>query len=117
TSAPVVIQAGQASSQTISFSPLSNATYGDVVTLSASASSGLTVSYSVISGPATLAGNSLTITGVGAVTVRASQAGNASFNPAPDVDRSFTGTPKLLTATFTVNSKTYDGTASAAIAS
>jgi uncharacterized repeat protein (TIGR01451 family) len=48
------------------------------------------VSYSVVSGPATVSGSTVTLTGTaGVVTIRASQAGNAQYNPAPTVDRSF----------------------------
>ena len=63
------------------------------ITLSATATSSLPVSYSVISGPAVVSGNVLTLTGTtGTVTVQASQAGNAQFNPATSVNRSFTVT-------------------------
>jgi hypothetical protein len=44
----------------------------------------------VISGPATVSGNALTITGAGTVVVEASQAGNAAFSGATPVDQSFT---------------------------
>jgi hypothetical protein len=77
--------------QTIIFGPLSNKTYGDPpFTVSATASSGLAVSFSIVSGPATISGNTVTIIGAGTVTVRASQGGNDNYNPAPDVDQSFT---------------------------
>ena len=63
-------------SQTISFGPLAGQTYGVVpITLSATDTSDLPVSFSVVSGPATLSGNVLTITGAGTVEVEASQAG------------------------------------------
>ena len=77
--------------QSINFSPIGNKTYGDPpFALSATASSGLPVSFAVLSGPATLAGNTLTITGVGVVTVRASQNGDANYEAAADVTQSFT---------------------------
>ena len=61
--------------------------------LNASASpSGLPVSFSIVSGPATVSGSTLTITGVGSVTVRASQAGNATYDAAPNVNQTFTVT-------------------------
>jgi len=41
--------------------------------VSATATSGLTPSYSILSGPATISGNTITITGAGTVVVRASQ--------------------------------------------
>lgn len=76
--------------QNISFNNIGEKTYGDIpFALSASASSGLPVTFTLVSGPATLTGNTITITGVGTVVVRASQAGNDSFNPASDVDQIF----------------------------
>jgi hypothetical protein len=77
--------------QTITFGALANKTFGDPpFDVSATASSGLSVSFAIFSGPATIAGNTVTITGVGTVTVRASQPGNANYNPAPNVDQPFT---------------------------
>ena len=94
-------------SQTITFGALANHTYGDApVTLSASASSGLSVSFSVLSGPASLAGNTLTITGAGTVTVRASQAGNTTY-AATNVDQPFTVNPAQLTVTAQNTNRNY----------
>lgn len=60
------------------------------ILLSATASSGLPVSYSLISGDALLAGNLLSVGSTpGQVVVRASQAGNGNYLAAPDVDNSF----------------------------
>ncbi len=76
--------------QTISFAPLGTQPVGGApLTLSATASSGLPVSYALVSGPATLTGNQLTVTGPGAVTVQASQPGDGEFLPAPSVTRTF----------------------------
>jgi hypothetical protein len=87
------------SSQTITFAPLPNVTYGvSPITLTATASSGLAVSYAV-TGPATLSGSTLKITGAGLVTVTASQAGNSSYPPATPVSRSFTVAKAVLTVT------------------
>src|SRR6185503_2103771 len=58
--------------QTISFGALASKTYGDApFAVTATSSSGLPVSFSIVSGPATIAGNVVTITGAGTVTVRA----------------------------------------------
>ncbi|MCX6917440.1 MAG: hypothetical protein NT167_31135, partial [Verrucomicrobia bacterium] len=57
--------------------------------LSGTASSGLPVAYSLVSGPATLSGNVVTLAGWGTVVVRASQAGNAMYAAAADVVQSF----------------------------
>lgn len=76
--------------QSIVFSTIADRVIGDAAfTPTALASSGLPVNFSIVSGPATMAGNAVTVTGVGAVTVRASQPGDASFNPAADVEKSF----------------------------
>ena len=77
-------------SQTITFPGIADRTFGDApITLVAAASSGLPVNFSVESGPGSLSNNVLALTGAGTVTVRADQAGNGSFNPAPPVDVSF----------------------------
>ena len=86
--------------QTITFGVLPNVTYGVApITLSASASSALPVSFTLTSGPAALSGSTLTITGAGTVTITASQAGNAIYAAATPVVQSFTVNPALLTAT------------------
>ncbi len=77
--------------QNITFPPIASHTFGDSpVPLTAAASSGLLVRFSVVSGPASLTNNVLTLLGAGTVTVQASQAGNDLFNPAPATNVSFT---------------------------
>lgn len=77
--------------QTITFDPLPNKETTDPdFDLVATASSGLPVSFSVTAGPATVSGNTISLTGVaGTVTVEASQAGNSQFNAAIPVSQSF----------------------------
>ncbi len=86
-----VIYAPPVQNQTITFSAISDQTFGNApIQLVAAASSGLPVKFSVVSGPATLSNdNILTLTGAGAVTLEATQAGNDSFSAAPPVDLSF----------------------------
>lgn len=95
--------------QTITFAPLSGKTYGDPsFELAATSSSQLPVSFSVLSGPATISNNTLTITGAGEVIVRASQAGNEQIAAAPNVDRDFTVGKANQTITFDeLTDKTY----------
>ncbi len=50
--------------------------------LQSSASSGLPLTFQIVGGPATINGSVITLTGLGTVTVVASQAGNGSFQPA-----------------------------------
>lgn len=93
--------------QTITFPAIPNKVTTDApFTLSATASSGLPVTFTLVSGPATLSGNTVTLSGqTGTVTIRASQAGNASWNAATPVERSFTvSAPGLLNQTITFNS-------------
>ncbi len=64
---------------------------GDSSTLSATADSGLTVTFGT-STPAicTVSGSSVSLVAAGTCTVTADQAGNASFNPAPQVTLNIT---------------------------
>lgn len=80
--------------QVITFSVIPNKlTTDEPFGISATASSGLPVSLSLVSGPASLNGTTVTLDGTpGTVTIRASQAGNTAYNPAPDVERSFSVT-------------------------
>jgi len=91
--------------QTITFAqPASPVTYGVApITLSASASSGLAVTFSVLSGPATVSGNVLTITGVGTVVVAADQPGNTTYAAAPEVTHSITVYAGPATVAVTAN--------------
>jgi hypothetical protein len=68
--------------------------------LQATASSGLAVTFRVVSGPATVGGNTLTITGAGTVVVGADQPGNADISSAPEVTRSVVVTPGVATISF-----------------
>ncbi len=91
-----------AESQTLTFTGLpATATYGSAgpYTLSATASSGLLVSYSV-TGPASISGSTLTITGAGTVTVTASQAGNTNYKAATPVSQSIVVSAESQTITF-----------------
>ncbi|MES2731011.1 MAG: leucine-rich repeat domain-containing protein [Bacteroidota bacterium] len=86
--------------QTITFAALPNKTVGDAAfTLMATASSGLPVSFSIVSGPATLSGTTLTLTGSGLVKVKASQAGNENYQAALAVEQAFTVTVPVILAT------------------
>ncbi len=77
-------------SQTIAFDSIPDIPFSDTpLTLTATASTSLPVSFDVISGPATAAGNILTLTGSGIVTIKATQAGDATYGPA-EVTRTFT---------------------------
>ncbi len=71
------------SSQTITFNPLSSACINTTVNLSATASSGLAITYTS-SNPAiaSVAGNVVTTLAAGTVTITASQAGNGTYIPA-----------------------------------
>ncbi len=76
--------------QTITFGPLSDKVLGDApFTVAATNSSGLPITFAIVSGPATIAGSTITITNTGIVVVSASNAGDANYNPA-SVQASFT---------------------------
>ena len=72
-------------SQTLAFAPPASMPFdGPPLTLGATASSGLTASFTLVSGPATLIATTLTPTGAGNVVIRASQSGNGNYQSAPD---------------------------------
>ena len=89
--APDVLQSfniGKAS-QTITLAPLADRSFGDPdFDLSASASSGLPISYAA-AGNCTVTGASVHLTGAGSCTITASQAGDDNYNAASDALQSF----------------------------
>jgi hypothetical protein len=95
---PVFDFSGQPVPQTITFPAIADKPANTPpFPITATASSGLPVSFAIVSGPATVSGNVVSLTGsTGSVTVRASQAGNALYQPAPTVDRTFNVLPATL---------------------
>jgi hypothetical protein len=87
--------------QTITFDqPPDRLTTDAPFVLSATSSSGFFVSFALISGPATLFGTTLTLTGApGTVTVEARQTGSATVLAATPVQRSFTVSSPATTFT------------------
>ncbi|MCL3779867.1 T9SS type A sorting domain-containing protein [Prolixibacteraceae bacterium JC049] len=72
--------------QTITFAEVANKVYGDDdFDLSATSTSGLPVTFLLVKGPAVLTDNTVSITGVGDIVVKAIQEGNESFEPATEV--------------------------------
>jgi hypothetical protein len=86
--------------QTITFGSFGNKTFGDPdFVVSATASSSLAVTFAA-SGNCSITGSSVHLTGGGACTIAASQAGNSTYNPAPDVPQSFSIAKADQTITF-----------------
>ena len=80
-------------------------------TLEATSTSGLPVSFEMISGPATIEGNILTLTGeVGTVTMKATQAGNDEWPAAPDVIKTFEVVDPMAYSTDITIRRPYDAT-------
>jgi hypothetical protein len=84
----------QKQAQVISTAPTGGSVPAELpVALAATSSSGLPVTYNVVSGPAEISHGTLTFTGTGQVVVRASQSGDGTFAPASDVTLIFTAKP------------------------
>jgi hypothetical protein len=115
-SGAAVVTLNVKTNQTITFNPVPTQTYGNSpIALVATASSGLPVTFSIVSGPATVSGSTLTITGAGTVVVNANQAGNAGYNPAV-VEQSFNVNPAVLSVSgIAAIDKVYDSTATAVL--
>jgi large repetitive protein len=96
-------------SQTITFNPLSDKTYGDAdFTISANANSGLTVTFgSLTNSVCTVSGTDVHIVAQGTCTLRASQTGDTNYNAADNVDQSFNVAKKAASVTPDAISKTY----------
>jgi hypothetical protein len=92
----------------LSFAAIANQTYGaSPFAVSASSASSGAVTYSVVSGPATISGSTVTLTGTGTVVLHASQAASGNYTSAT-ATTSFTvaaGTPALSFAA--IASQTY----------
>ena len=81
---------------TLSFAAITSKTYGDApFTVSATSASSGAVTYAVVSGPATISGATVTLTGAGTVALSASQAADSSYGPA------------AATTSFTVAAETF----------
>jgi hypothetical protein len=95
---------------TITFT-VSNQTYGVApFTVSATSNSAGAITYSVVSGPATISGSTVTITGVGTGVLQASQAANGNYT-AGTQNASFTvskATPTVALSSSS-NPSTYNG--------
>jgi RHS repeat-associated protein len=86
----------------LTFTPIATVTYGVApFSVSASSASPGTITYAVTSGPATISGSTLTITGAGTVVLGASQAATTNYTAAT-ASTTFTvnqATPTLLVTT------------------
>ncbi len=91
------------SPQSITFAPLAPVAYGQVttLTLTATASSGLPVTFQVVSGPGSIPknGSTLTVTGGGTIVIIATQEGGGVYEAATPVTRSLVVNPAPLTVT------------------
>jgi hypothetical protein len=91
---------------TLSFAPISAQTFGTAPFLvSATSASNGAVTYAVVSGPATISGSTVTLTGTGTVVLSASQAASGNY-AAATTTISFTVT---ATAGFTLTSTSGTG--------
>jgi sugar lactone lactonase YvrE len=80
--------------QTITFGSLPSKLQGTTAILSASASSGLPVSFmSMTPNVCTVSGTTVSTPYAGTCTIQAAQPGNSNYSPAPNVVQSFTVTP------------------------
>jgi hypothetical protein len=95
------------SPQTINFTstaPAGATVGGPAYTVTATASSGLAVTFSAAAGSAgicTVSGATVSLVGVGTCTINANQAGNGSYLAAPQKQQSFTISKRSQTISFT----------------
>jgi hypothetical protein len=93
-----------AETQTITFPAISSRVYGSApFAVTVTASSGLPVTIAVQSGPATISGSTVTITGAGTVVLVATQAGNTDYSAAAPVTENFQVTAAASSTSLTVS--------------
>jgi sugar lactone lactonase YvrE len=91
--------AAAATTPTLTFAPIPTQTVGNApFAVSATSASTGAVTYAVVNGPATIAGNMVTLTGAGTVMLLASQAASGSYSAAT-ATTSFTVAPVAFTLT------------------
>ncbi len=95
--------------QTINFPPI-GPSIGDSVPLAASATSGLPVTFSVVSGPALINGNTLSVSGPGTSIIASDQAGNSQYLAAPQVTQTITVSQPTVTILTTATAVTVSST-------
>ena len=103
-----------ASTTTLTFAAIPAQTYGATVQVSATSNSPGAITYSVVSGPATIAGNTVTVNGTGTITVGASQAASASY-AAATATTSFTANPAAPKLSFSAVASVSTGAAPFAV--
>ena len=93
----------------LALSGIGNQTYGaSPFAITATSNSTALITYSVISGPASLSGNTVALTGVGNVVLQASQAASSSY-PAATAQTAFTVLAEPATLNFTTVANTTYG--------
>jgi hypothetical protein len=112
---PVANAAAGTAPQSISWSQQGPYMYGQGINLYARASSGLTVSYSAVSGPCWMSGSRLMFRIAGSCVVKANQGGSAYWAAAPTVQQTITATAyvarsgSILTAAVTAGAPNTTG--------
>ena len=87
---PDSILTGAKTAQTITFPAIGDHDISESpITLDATASSDLTITYYVLAGPGSVSGNTLTLTDTGTVFIQATQDGNDNYYAAYPVEQSF----------------------------
>ncbi len=100
TTATIALNVQSAAAQTIAFVPPGQQVVGTPLTLSATATSGLAVSFtSATPAVCTVTGSVASFLAPGTCTIDADQAGNSSYLPAPQVQQSF---PVVAAPSFTL---------------
>ncbi|WP_221031768.1 hypothetical protein [Actomonas aquatica] len=92
---PITFEPAPYRDQTINFPAIATRRANDdSFQLDATSPSGLPITYTVVSGPAFISGNTVTLTGApGEVVIRAEQAGNLYYLPASSATQTFTVIP------------------------
>ena len=102
------IRGSETTPQTIFFPSIPDQVVGaPPVLLTATSTSGLQITYTLMSGPAIITGNEVILKSAGSVTIEASQMGNENFEAAEPVIQTFNVNTTGVSTTKTIPLRVY----------
>jgi hypothetical protein len=108
-STPVTVTVGTTSAPTLAFAAIPTQVLGEApFSVSATSNSSGAIIYSVLSGPATIAGHMVTLAGTGVVSLQASQAAAGNYSAAT-AQTSFTVGANTPSLSFSIPNQVYPG--------
>ena len=97
---PIIIETATTNVPTLTFNPIPTPTYGNSFAVSATSGSTGAITYSLVSGPATISGSIVTPNGIGTIVLSATQAAAGYYTASLPTTTSITVAPAVPTLSF-----------------